>query len=61
MAPNETDVIDEAAQPTDAEMARGMQIIMQAEARRRAAHRETEIKGFYVDWLFKKLNLTEHR
>ena len=56
-APVETPV-DE---PSQAEIVRGIMLQAQSVARDAKAKVERELKGFYVDFLFGKLNLTKYR
>ena len=46
---------------TDREIGRGIQLQAAAEYRRQATAVEKELKGFFVDWAFAKLNLTQYR
>jgi len=64
MAPNDKVIdaeIDEASQPTDAEMSRGLAIISQIMHRKKALENEKILKGLYVDFVFDRLNLTKYR
>jgi len=59
MAPNEPEVID--AEPSAAELARGLRLISNAMVRKQMKENEVALKGLYVNWAFDKLNLTKYR
>ncbi len=54
-------VIDEAVQPSNAEMNRGIILISQSMHQKKALENEKVLKGLYVDYVFDKLNLVKYR
>jgi len=53
-------IIDEADQDPVALM-QGMQVVSNAIMHRQMKANEKRLKGFYVDWLFTRLNITQYR
>ena len=43
------------------ETARGLRLISRAVMQRQMKANEVQLKGFFVDWMFDKLNLTKYR
>lgn len=61
MTENSKDIISDDAEPTAAEVAKGLRLISSASLRKQMIENEITLKGYFVDWVFNSLNLKKYR